>query len=437
MAVVEINFVKADKITNEINNTVEEMVSINSSAKGISADIFASYSSRTIELNDAMKTSISNAATNCDTLLSRFSYSIKLYKDAYEESKKVVEGKIKEPTGKQTIEENPKTSDNPQIQSDLQIAEEKEVQFNIDELKYNEIVETTKFYYNYPGNVKEVSKLSSTQVGNLLVKNGATKNGSIYNVNINGTKYGYNVDTGEISINGQNKRFYCNFFARNDATYEDITNTITILAGQGALDGKAGPTKKGNSLYEGVKTNKSSLVVVPYGTGYGHTTVFIHEGISAATRLGNFMVGGANRKITNSIVGYSLGGMAAYRTVAQNKGLYNKIVAVNSFMQADMDKNGGDWSAFNNCEIIMLEAAGDKFVDGAIGTLKRLKRNGISLDNVHVYTNDRTMINYSKKYLSDNNINDWGVHNSELKGWRTHNYGIEMIKSSGILNYLS
>ena len=89
MAVVEINFVKADKITNEINNTVEEMVSINSSAKGISADIFASYSSRTIELNDAMKTSISNAATNCDTLLSRFSYSIKLYKDAYEESKKV------------------------------------------------------------------------------------------------------------------------------------------------------------------------------------------------------------------------------------------------------------------------------------------------------------------------------------------------------------
>ena len=56
--------------------------------------------------------------------------------------------------------------------------------------KANEIVETTKFYYNYPGNVKEVSKLSSTQVGNLLVQNGATTNGSIYNVNINGTKYG-------------------------------------------------------------------------------------------------------------------------------------------------------------------------------------------------------------------------------------------------------
>lgn len=423
MAVVEINFNKADLITNEINSTVEEMVAINSSAKGISADMFASYSSRTIELNDAMKTSISNAATNCDTLLSRFSYSIKLYKDAYEESKKIVEGKIKESEAKPTNKEVPK--------------EDNDAKFVIDELKYNEIVETTKFYYNYPGNVKEVSKLSSTQIGNLLAKNGATKNGSIYNVNINGKNYGYNVDTGEISINGQNKRFYCNFFARNDATYEDITNTITILAGQGALDGKAGPTKKGNSLYEGVKTNKSSLVVVPYGTGYGHTTVFIHEGISAATRLGNFMVGGANRKITNSIVGYSLGGMAAYRTVAQNKGLYNKIVAVNSFMQADMDKNGGDWSAFNNCEIIMLEAAGDKFVDGAIGTLKRLKRNGISLDNVHVYTNDRTMINYSKKYLSDNNINDWGVHNSELKGWRTHNYGIEMIKSSGILNYLS
>ena len=423
MAIVEINFSKADLITNEINSNVEEMVAINSSAKGISADVFASYSSRTVELNDAMKTSISNAATNCDTLLSRFSYSIKLYKDAYEESKKIVEDKIKEPKEKPTTKEVPK--------------EDNSTKFVIDELKYNEIVETTKFYYNYPGDVKEVSKLSSTQIGNLLVKNGATKNGSIYNVNINGTNYGYNADTGEISINGQNKRFYCNFFARSDATYEDITNTITILAGQGALDGKEGPVKKDNNLNQGVKTNKSSLVIVPYGTGYGHTTVYIHEGISAATRLGNFMVGGANRKITNSIVGYSLGGMAAYRTVAQNNGLYNKIVAVNSFMQADMNRNGGDWSAFNNCEIILLEASGDKFVDGAIGTLKKLKRNGINMNNVHVYTNDRTMINYSKKYLSDSNINDWSGHSGELKGWRTHNHGIEMIKSSGILNYLS
>ena len=219
--------------------------------------------------------------------------------------------------------------------------------------------------------------------------------------------------------------------------FGDITNTITILAGQGALDGKEGPIKKGNNLYEGVKTNKNSLVIVPYGTGYGHTTVFIHEGISAATRLGNFMVGGSSRKITNSIVGYSLGGMAAYRTVAQNNGLYNKLVAVNSFMQADMEKNGGSWQAFNNCEIVLLEAAGDKFVDGAIGTLKKLQRNGINMNNVHVYSNDRTMIGYSKRYLNDSNINDWSVHNSELKGWSTHNHGIEMIKSSGILNYLS
>jgi hypothetical protein len=102
-----------------------------------------------------------------------------------------------------------------------------------------------------------------------------------------------------------------------------------------------------------------------------------------------------------------------------------------------MEKNGGSWQAFNNCEIVLLEAAGDKFVDGAIGTLKKLQRNGINMNNVHVYSNDRTMIGYSKRFLNDRNINDWSVHNSELKGWSTHNHGIEMIKSSGILNYLS
>ncbi len=413
---VKIDFTLADNITKNISNICNSMSSVNSNVKSLNADAFAQFSSQTISLNESIKSNVSSALEGYERLYSSYSSSIDLYRKASEETEKAIEEKI-------------------EVKQEEALSSIKT--FYISEAKQSEISSTVGFYFNYPGNVKEVSKLSSRAVGDLLLQNGATKNGNNYLVNINGKQYGYNIETGEISVNGSSKRFFCNFFARSDASYNDITNTITILAGQGALDGKEGPIKKGNNLYEGVKTNKNSLVIVPYGTGYGHTTVFIHEGISAATRLGNFMVGGSSRKITNSIVGYSLGGMAAYRTVAQNNGLYNKLVAVNSFMQADMEKNGGSWQAFNNCEIVLLEAAGDKFVDGAIGTLKKLQRNGINMNNVHVYSNDRTMIGYSKRYLNDSNINDWSVHNSELKGWSTHNHGIEMIKSSGILNYLS
>ena len=416
MGSVKIDFNLADNIGTSLNNAYQSISNVYNSAKTLNADAFASYSSGTLSLNENIKDGVKSVVNDYERLCSSYTASIDLYRQAAEETERVIEEKIEKPQ-----EEAVST-----IKS-----------FNISETKQSEITGTIGFYFNYPGNIKEVSKLSSSTVGNLLLQNGATKNGDIYSVKINGTQYGYNIQTGEISVNGQNKRFFCNFFARSDASYSDITNTITILAGQGALDGKEGPTKKGQSLYEGVCTTKNSLVIVPYGTGYGHTTQFITEGISASTRLGNFMVGGANRKVTNSVVGYSLGGMAAYRTVARNDGLYNKLVAVNSFMQADIEKNGGSYSSFNNCEIILLEASGDKFVDGAIGSLKRLYNHGVNMNNVHVYTNDRTMINYSKKYLSDNNINDWSNHNNELKGWRTHNYGIEMIKSSGILNYLS
>ena len=449
---VNIDFVEANNISNKIDSSVNDFSSISSSANGISASAFSSYSSGTVSLTESFKSNIEKIATRCDNLLSSFSLSIELYHNANEEQKKAVEEKIKSdsvaPTGTDNTTLTP---------SDTPVGT---VSINIDEEKMSEIKATTEFYFNYPGNVREVKQLSTSKLSNLLEKNGALKasNGSYgngknvtrgvgdgwYLLQMDGHYYEYNVNTSEIitdfhtpSKQQPSWTFRCKFYATEDTSFEDVTNTITLLGGQGSTDSKDGPNKKGQSLFEGVKANKNSVVVVPYGLGYGHTSKFIPEGISGSTRIADFMVGGKTKKINNSIVGYSMGGMSAYRTVANNKGLYNKLVAVNTYAEGDIEKYGGSYDSFNSVEIIVLEASGDKFVPNATSTIKRLINHGVNKNNIKVYSNDRGMINNMNGLIPSGNINDWSKYSSQLKGWSTHNYGIAMIKDSSILNYLS
>ena len=88
MVTVNIDFNKADTITNEINNTTVDISTISTSAKGISADPFSSYSPGTVALTEEFKSSISDLVPSCDNFLSKFKASIQLYRDAYEEQQR-------------------------------------------------------------------------------------------------------------------------------------------------------------------------------------------------------------------------------------------------------------------------------------------------------------------------------------------------------------
>ena len=451
---VNINFEEANNISNKIDSSVNDFSSISASAKGISASAFSSYSSGTVSLTENFKSNIEKIATRCDNLSASFSSSIELYHNAYEEQKKAVEEKIK---NEATISSGTDTTTTTTVSNNTPVGT---VSININEEKMSEIKATTEFYFNYPGNVREVKQLSASRLSSLLEKNGALKasNGSYgngknvtrgkgdgwYLLQMDGHYYEYNVNTSEIITDFHSPSkihpswtFRCKFYATEDTNYEQITNTIVLLGGSGSTDSVEGPGKRGNNLFDGIKTNKNSLVVVPYGLGYGHTSRFIPEGISGSTRVADFMAGGKTKKINNSIVGYSMGGMSAYRTVANNKGLYKTMVAVNTYAEADIDRYGGSYDSFNHTELIILEAESDKFVGGATNTIKRLKANGVNMNNVKVYSNDEKMIGNARQYLPSKNINDWSPYSGKLHGWKTHNYGIDMIKDSSILSYLS
>ena len=328
--------------------------------------------------------------------------------------------------------------------------------FNDLKEKASEVKETLRFYYQYEGDAKEVKQLSESKIREMFEKNGAHRNGDVYTFTLDGKEYSYNISTYQMSVEPDNKtkkkeNMFVRFYMRDDATYEDITNTITICAGQGALDTDKGPFVKGKErLDEGVNAQKSSLIIIPYGRGDGTQGFNSSNKATMATRIGNFMVGGTNRQITNSIVGYSLGGNAAYEALAQeeNKGLYKNAVLVNTFMDKKFLSMEGD--SFDNMigtKIIQFEARGDTFRSGSRKVRKRLLDNGFPPEDLILFTNEPDEYKYSEQLLGENYVYLDINLKTKIDGksqknpnydpaWVTHKHGINIIKTSGILTYL-
>ncbi len=451
---LKINFTEANNISNEIINVTADMSNISSSANGISAAPFASYSAGTVGLTEEFKSSLSKVVPNCENFSSKFQGYIKSYYEAWEEQQRKVEEEIKE--GK--VED--RSTD---FYPEKTIASAGTVNFTISDDKMSEITEKNKFYFNYQGNVSEVKELSSGDLSTLFEKNGADRavNGQYSNGHSttrdgdgwyifekNGHTYEYNVNTNEIIVDYKtpssivpSAKFNCKFFTTGDTNFDDITNTITICGGQGILEVKDPRYDKDSArtLMTGVNTNKNSLVIIPYGRGYGTIGANIAPGVISSTVIGDFISGSNNKPVKNSIVGFSLGGQATYQALASSNGLYQKAVIVNSGIQM---KNGHIWAGgsfenMKNTEIIIMQANNDQtFGDWAPGTVKRLVKGGVPPENITVYTNSGKMLKAAQTYLPSENIHDVS---GEVSGrtWKKHNYGIDIIKTSGILNYLS
>ena len=451
MGNVVIDFAKADAITNQINNTAQDFSTISAKASGISADAFASYSPGTVSLNESFKSGLKSAVPNFDNFLSKFKGYIKSYYDAYQEQQRETEEEIVTKEKEETRTE--------EFYSGDEIAATGKVEFTISDDKASEITEKNKFYFNYQGNVSEVREMSSGDMASLFEKNGAQKavNGTYANGHSttrsgdgwylfekNGHTYEYNVNTNEIIVDYKppssiepKSKFNCKFFTTGDTDYDSITNTVTILGGQGILEVKDARYDKDQSrtLMTGVNTNKNSLVIIPYGRGYGTIGANIAPGAISSTIIGDFMVGGNTKKVTNSIVGFSLGGQATYQALASSSGLYQKAVIVNSGMQK---LKTGSYENMKDVEIIIMQANNDKTFGGwAPQTLRRLVQNGIPKENISVYTNSGSMLSMANKWLNPENVHNVSADVKGTRTWSKHNYGIEMIKTSGILNYLT
>ena len=453
---IDINFEAADRISNGINELHSTATSISSSAKGIDASPFSSYSGRTVSAISEFATKVNEVADSIDDLASSFNRSVDLYREALKEIEAEVKEKVENPEPMtKTANSNTEviqTDNNNQVENTVEKTEEKPkeetkapetvitnnnetvIYQTIEETMKQEIESTISFYFNYPKASKKMVKLSSDKLAELLVKNGATKVNdkySIYKITIDGKSYEYNTVSGEVKVYGEGGyKTKCRFYASSDTDFSQITNTITFMGGSGK---RTEPPSEALNM----SINKNSLVILPVCDSPLRAT----NKIGGCTRIGDFMAGGKNKNITNSVSGYSLGGIASFAAVADNPGLYQKIVTVNA--GAYYSNNGGKFidnnpSAFKDVEIIMLEGSGDKFVPAATKTIQQLHKYGISMENISIYTNDTKFINSAKQYLPKNNIH---VIPSEFanshKGWSAHSYGYQMLEDLNVFSYLS
>ncbi len=458
---VNIDFDNANKITRELNNTTTDMSNISSKANSISADGFASFSPGTVSLNESFKSQLGNVVPNCNNLSSKFSKSIDLYYQAYEEQKRKVEDEIVQKSVNDKLINDVNEFGTPMNR----IASAGSVTISLSDEKASEIRETTKFYYGYPGDVSEVHEISSEKLAELFEKNGATKIGNAivtnsdkkgkqatrdgenwYMFEKDGHNYQYNVDTNEIIVDYETPskdrlswKFSAKFFVTDDTDFDAITNTITACGGQGILevDEPRYDNNPARTLLTGINANKNSLVIVPYGHGYGSNGYNIAPGVASSTIIGDFISGSNNKEIRNSIVGFSLGGQTAYETVGQNKGLYSTLVACNTSMQGGLIDRGGDYSNFDGVKIITIETFNDqtdlaKFQIWHGNTIKGLYSNGVNMDNVYVVTNNATFEKNIRKYVSEDHISDFNGAK-----WSGHNCGPALLKDCGIFAYLS
>ena len=309
---------------------------------------------------------------------------------------------------------------------------------------YNDksVEEVIKFYFNYPEASEKIRPITEEELRSIFEKNGAKVffnnkyefevDGCVYRYNV---KYPYNIECyKDGKLNGS---MSCNFFISTNTTFEDITNTITILCGTG--------TSSVPKALNDMNINPNTIVAIGYGNDGTPNMPQVTSGITKAC---NYLAGyNKTGSLDNSIVGYSLGGVAAFKTASVNPGLYSKIVTVNSAsMGFDPSKNfapgkefvnDNDYDNLAGVEIIMVEANKDKFGKSAIATIKKLTEHGLG-DNVSFYTNSSELEREANRYLGPNNVHTVpdDFANSNI-GWDGHNNGFEMLLGINVFSYLS
>ncbi len=410
---VDINAI--NDVGKSLSSAISENQKIKASANKIDAGLVSSFSPSANGNVDAILGAVDNLVSSLTDLETSYGLAKTELIAAYEEAQRKVEEDLKSGANGGQNDLNPDTENS----------------------YLSGLNEKLAFYFNYPQAALEAKQVSSDRVRNLLEKNGAKKiDNNVYLIKVGKKEYRYNVNTSLLSEEGVRGTMYAKFFATEDANFSNITNTITIMGGSGTVN----TNHVDANLNTGVKIDKNSLVILPYGKGIWQTPHLV----AGSTRIGDFLVGGNNKIVKNSIVGYSLGGQIAAKAVANNKGLYRNIVFVNSAAYTSdngsgvVPNNQATYDAFKDVNVIFFEGAGDKFNRAAGKTIDVFTANGVPRNNFYVYTTDDYLIkNYKDKLGTKHLITPPSSYPvGGKRGWKGHSYGFNMIKESGIINYL-
>ncbi len=409
----KINGIAVRNVGIALNNVMSEVGSIQSAANNIDASLVSSFSSSATGGVETINSNVSTLMEDLSNLETSYDLTSEELYAAIDEERRLVEEELK---GLNEIQGTVTVTGENKAALDAKIA----------------------FYFNYPSAAKEAKQIPESKLRSLFEQNGAKKvDANTYQVTVDGKTYNYNVKNYRLESPGNRGSIYARFFASDSADYSHIKSTITIMGGSGAVDRNS----VDSNLNNGVRVGNNSIVILPYAEGIGNNS----DLVAGSTRVADSLGGGTPKTITNSIIGYSLGGHIATKAICRNPGVYKAVVYVNSGMYtSDLSINqvkraNGSYAPFKNMQIIFFEGANDKFVNSSAKTINTLVEQGTPKANFYIYTTDHKLLNKYQGYLGSDHVmsppNGYAVGGKN--GWNGHSYGFNMIKNSNIVNYLS
>ena len=395
MTVIYIDFDEADKISKELTALNDEITSLTNIISNINSNI----NSMPSDFSTSAKSTVDSLNTN-----------IKLVKESITKAQEVFDAQIK---NYRDMEDDVTIPDVPDLEDDF---------------TPKGLVD----YYGYPSGTSEMQKISKDELAYYLTKNFKSDDGNVYVFNYNGKECKYRLSNGRIYINGENAK--CDFYKSAKTSLGNIRNVTTMIGGSGEIrSGEYGKLNKDTKIYDG------SLVldIYDYAQNDGNTSKS-NDIIAAGTIVGDHLANPTNpSKPYNTIIGFSMGGQSASRTVANYKGLYQSYISVNSSSCWSGDINQDlilkvpdGYKSFNdkNLEILLVRSVGDQ--DGLKTTqykqIDRMIENGVPASSINYLTNDSNIL----EKLKGTGINAIKLNNDKIIG---HAGGHELI--SGLLGY--
>jgi hypothetical protein len=293
-----------------------------------------------------------------------------------------------------------------------------------------------------------MNSIDTNVLRDLLTKrNAVTSDNIVYTFQYGDKDYNYNVNTHilKYKVNESEYQVYCDFYADSSIStskIDDYNNTVTILGGSSETKRYIGGTISSindKAIPIDTPISENSLIIVPTFIldSSGKLQYAVNSNphlVTSCTMAGDYLIGADTKDVTNSVIGYSIGGQYATSAIKSNSDLYDKCVFVNSASYSDAIGNTSaetGFEAFKNTELIFIESKNNNNWNTAVQkTINSMQNSGVSSDNIKFFTNDTSLT----KYLDKKGISYDLIDNNKYDG---HNSGYKMIRDSNIIGYLS
>ena len=292
---------------------------------------------------------------------------------------------------------------------------------------------STGFVWGYKAG-SPIRRVNPQEMASYLQARGAKQVApGIYELNIDGETYRYNVNDRRMTIGNNKTSYKCDFYVAKDHKDGPVSSTVTLLGGTN--ERYSGPVAQGK-LSDNISLDKNALLIIPYKGDYNNKLTGYD--VITSNKFGE-KVFGTTGDVTRSIAGCSEGAQIASITVSENPGVYDNVVFINGGTRYDSDPNyssvkPGGFEGFKDTNVVYIITRKGWNINSTVASINDMIANGVNPNNITLITNDSNLSNSVNQSI--NFVNAMPEASGNL--YNGHGSGSwDVLNKSEIINYLS